>query len=271
VAKLFLSLNSAISVPYSTFRIGLFWISAIALINVIAAPTSAQEIAPAPSQQVTFGDRETFDNRGIQFDVDTVVEFEFLEAHGAYQSVFGVINLATGEKTPLIQETKPSDLPQSPIAPSTFANDAGSNVDFLSTPGNAVPQPLAEFDFKANTPYALYLESFYNGRSEQVFYSIDSRNPSNMQRVQFKSPIQSLVDGGVTVDWDDTGSLLVMSPEEDQDFDDFIVRAGGHVACVQAPVTDQKQRQSAMPTGTPTGAPEALTASARSISCRSPY
>lgn len=34
------------------------------------------------------------------------------------------------------------------------------------------------------------------------------------------------------LNWDDTGSLLVATPEEDRDFDDFLVRAGGNLACV---------------------------------------
>jgi len=188
-------------------------------------------VMPAQAQEVIFSPREDFDNQGIQFDVDTVVEFEFVEAHGAYQSVFGIINLVTGEKTPLIQEVRPSDVSQDPIVPSTHANDAGLSTDFLSTPGNAVPQPLAEFEFKANTPYVFYLESFYNGRSEQMFYSEDRRNSSSSHRVKFDRPIQNLVNGGILLNWDDTGSLLIVQSQEDQDFDDFIVRAGGHVGC----------------------------------------
>jgi len=98
--------------------------------------------------------------------------------------------------------------------------------------GNTVTQPLAEFDFKANTPYAFYLESFLNGKSEQIFYSVDSRNPNNTQRIKFDSAIDRLGNGGVMLNWDDTGSLLVTGTEEDRDFDDFSVRAGGNLACV---------------------------------------
>lgn len=174
---------------------------------------------------------ERFNNDTIQFEVDTIVEFEFVESHGAYQSTFGVVNLATGEKTPLISEARPSDRPQNPEAPSTYRTDAGQSNDFLGTPGNAVPQPLAEFQFKANVPYAFYLESFYNGQSAGIFYSSDRRNPEGTQRIRFDGDTPNLGEGGVTLRWDDTGSLLVMRPEEDQDFDDFLVRAGGHVAC----------------------------------------
>jgi hypothetical protein len=185
--------------------------------GVFAAPVQAQE---------------SFDGSGVQFDVDTVVEFEFLESHGAYQSTFGVINLQTGEKTPLIQEIKPSDTPQNVEVPSDFQNDVGRASDFLGSPGNTVTQPLAEFNFRANTPYAFYLESFLNGKSEEIFYSVDSRNPGNTQRARFDSSIDRLGNGGILLSWDDTGSLLVTTPDEDRDFDDFLVRAGGNLACV---------------------------------------
>lgn len=176
--------------------------------------------------------QEQFDGNGIQFDVDTVVEFEFLESHGAYQSTFGIVNLQTGEKTPLIQEIKTSDTPQNVEVPSNYQDDIGRASDFLGSVGNTVTQPMAEFNFKANTLYAFYLESFLNGKSEEIFYSVDSRNPNNTQRIKFDSAIDRLGNGGVMLNWDDTGSLLVKVPDEDRDFDDFLVRAGGNLACV---------------------------------------
>ena len=168
--------------------------------------------APAHAQ-------EKFDGNGVQFDVDTVVEF-------------GVINLQTGEKTPLIQEIKPSDILQNAEVPSNYQDDIGRASDFLGSVGNTVTQPLAEFNFKANTLYAFYLESFLNGKSEKIFYSVDSRNPNNTQRIKFDSTLDRLGNGGVMLNWDDTGSLLVTVPDEDRDFDDFLVRAGGNLACV---------------------------------------
>ena len=162
-----------------------------------------------------------------------MVEFEFVESRGSYQSTFGVINLLTGEKTPLLAEVKPSDVPQPLVAPSSFTTDAGTATtnDFLGTPGNTVPEPLAEFEFKANTPYAFYLESFLNGRSEDAFYSANNRNPNRALRVQFGGGFDSLAAGGALLTWDDTGSLLVDAAEQDRDFDDFVVRAGGYLAC----------------------------------------
>jgi hypothetical protein len=186
--------------------------------------------------------QEQFDTDAIAFEVDTVVEFEFLESNGLYQSTFGVINLETGERTPLIAEIKPSDALQSVNLPSNFQDypNFQSQYDSLGTPGNAVPEPLAEFEFKANTPYAFYLESFYNGHSAGVVYSTSGQNLGGSDRIVFEGNtlegnIVALGNGGVVLRWDDTGSLLVQPAEEDRDFDDFIVRAGGHLDCLPSP------------------------------------
>src|SRR4028119_2162579 len=68
---------------------------------------------------------DQFDLNGIQFDVDTIIEFEFVQSHGPYQSAFGVINLDTGEKTPLIAEVKPSDNFQDVTRPSQDRGTSG--------------------------------------------------------------------------------------------------------------------------------------------------
>ncbi len=177
--------------------------------------------------------QEIFGNRGIQFERDTVVEFEFLESNGAYQSAFGVINLTTGEKTLLIEEVKPADVNQSMSGPSDFSTNLGlsDRSDFLGTPGNTVPQPLAEFQFQANTPYAFYLESFHNGQPAGTLYSDNTQNSGTNQQVIFEGGMPGLASGGVLLRWDDTGSLMVRESLQDRDFDDFVIRAGGHVAC----------------------------------------
>jgi hypothetical protein len=176
---------------------------------------------------------ENFSNGGVQFDVDTIIEFEFVSAHGAYRSEFGVINLDTQEKTALIREVKPSDVFQTVTRPSSYKDDrdTNSNEDFLSTPGKAVPQPLAEFLFKANTRYAFYLQSFYNDRPVGILYSTDIQNPTSKQQTKFYGDLSALANGGTEIRWDDTGSALVRTNLQDTDFDDFTVRAGGHIAC----------------------------------------
>jgi hypothetical protein len=178
---------------------------------------------------------DQFDTNSIQFDVDTIVEFEFVQSHGAYQSTFGVINLDTGEKTPLIAEAKPSDNPQDINRPSQYRPPGERDPrDFTGTPGNAVPQPLAEFTFKANTRYAFYLESAYNGRPVGIVYSATAQNPGGNQQAKFEGNFSGLANGGTITLWDDTGSALVKPNRQDTDYNDFIVRAGGHLACPYA-------------------------------------
>jgi hypothetical protein len=195
-------------------------------LSVLSGFLIAANVTPAQA-------RDQFNNNAIQFDVDTVVEFEFLESNGVYQSTFGVINTNTGERTPLIVEIKPSDLTQPVNVPSDFTNDTplDDRDDFLGTPGNTVPEPLAEFEFQANTPYAFYLESFYNGQSAGVVYSTSLQNSGGTTRIMFDGDVPALATGGVLLQWDDTGSLLVQPAQEDRDFDDFVVRAGGHLDC----------------------------------------
>ncbi len=176
---------------------------------------------------------DVYGNTGIQFDVDTIVEFEFLKSNGAYQSTFGVINLDTGEKTPLLVESDSADRPQDVNRPSDFEDDTelSETDDFVGTPGRTVRNPLPEFQFQANTRYAFYLESTYNGRPAGILYSTDAQNPGSNQQARFEGNLNALLNGGSVIRWDDTGSVLVRTGQQDQDFDDFIVRVGGHEAC----------------------------------------
>jgi hypothetical protein len=196
------------------------------LVGVMAAGVLGMFSKPAQAA-------DQFGTRGIQFDVDTIVEFEFVESHGAYQSTFGVINLDTGEKTPLLAEVKPSDIFQNPNTPSDYRRSP-SKPDFIGTPGNTVPQPLAEFAFKANNRYVFYLESTYNGRPAGMVYSTNAQNPGGNQQAKFEGEVAGLANGGTINLWDDTGSVLVKPNQDDVDFNDFVVRAGGHIACPYA-------------------------------------
>lgn len=211
-----------------------WWLGAIAsslLLGGLATPVQAEEI---------------FGTEGIRFDVDTIVEFEFIKSNGAYQSIFGIVNLDTGEKTPLFTEVKPSDNPQALLEPSDYSSDlsANDNDDFLGTPGNTVPEPLAEFEFQANTRYAFYLESSFQGRPAGVLYSTNFQNQTNGSRlVRFEGSLGNLADQGIAIIWDDTGSVIVKPNAQDRDFDDFLVRAGGHLACPYNTTTSQQQSQ----------------------------
>jgi hypothetical protein len=166
---------------------------------------------------------ESFDNQAIQFDKDTSVEFEFVESRGAYQSTFGVVNLSTGEKTPLFREVKPSDENQ---------ETSSRQKDFLGTPGNTVPNPFAEFSFKANTPYSIYLESTIKGKDAGIVYSLNRVNKAGNQQAKLSENSSGLGNGrGVKISWDDTGSVLVKPNKDDSDFNDFVVIAGGFKPC----------------------------------------
>lgn len=156
---------------------------------------------------------DSFSNTRIEFDVDTIIEFQFDGSNGIYQATFGVENLANGERTPLFFEVGGSQTPNQPVR--TTSN----------TPG------VTEFYFVANTPYALYLESEYDGRPSGTVYSDSSRNPSGERLMDFSGGVDGLVNGGVLIRMDDTGSLLVRPSQEDRDFNDFRVRAGGHLGC----------------------------------------
>ena len=204
-------------------------------------------------------------NKGIQFKENTTIEFEFIESHGAYQSTFGVIDLdscqTTAEggiifdscaKSPLLAETKPSDTNQSVLRRSTYEDNLSrSNADFMGTPGNTVPQAMTEFTFKTGKKYAFYLESRYEGKLAGVVYSVDLFNSQTNRQALFNEEIpatqlatrrnipnsetnqfDSLINGGLLLRFDDTGSTLVKDDYQDVDFDDFVVGIGGYESCV---------------------------------------
>jgi hypothetical protein len=152
---------------------------------------------------------EQFNEQNIQFDRDTIIEFEFLRSNNAAQSTFGVVNLATGEKTPLVGETRAQDKP-------------GKN--YTGTPGKAVRKPFAEFTFKSGTPYALYLESSVKGKAANTVYSTPDKNGGS-QLVKFDSDATALGGQGIKIGWNDGTSTKAGS------FNQFMVIAGGGVGC----------------------------------------
>ncbi len=205
-----------------------------------------------------------FGNNKIQFDRDTTIEFEFIESHGAYQSTFGVLDLDScqtqggGEiifdscdKTALIVEAKASDAQDTVNRPSSHEDTLSQQsleTDFIGTPGNAVPRPMSEFKFKAGKSYAFYLESSFNGEFAGIVYSAASLNSQgNVQAIFEEGSIETaqmisrqnipdhnenqyeaLINGGILIRFDDTGSQLVKTDYQDVDFDDFVVGIGGY-------------------------------------------
>lgn len=205
-------------------------------------------------------------NKGVRFDEDTIVEFEFIESHGAYQSTFGVIDLdscradSSGEiifdsctKTPLLSEVKASDSFDfnDVYRESSYETDlqTGRNNDFLGTPGNTVPNYMAEYQFKADKIYVFYLESQFDNKPAGVVYSTDIMNSKGNKQALFNqedlttqtvaqrrnnagfdtNKFDALINGGLLVNLDDTGSTLVKTVNEDADFDDFVVGIGGYI------------------------------------------
>jgi hypothetical protein len=152
---------------------------------------------------------EQFNPQGVQFDRDTIVEFEFLRSNNKAQSTFGVVNLATGERTPLIAETRATDKPK------------GTN--YIGTPGKAVRKPYAEFTFQSNTAYGFYLESKVKGKAPVVVYSTPDKN-GGAQVVNFDNDATALGSQGIKMAWNDGVS-------SNSSFDAFTVIAGGGVGC----------------------------------------
>jgi hypothetical protein len=152
---------------------------------------------------------EQFNNQTVQFDRDTIIEFEFKGSNNAAQSTFGVLNLATGEKTPLISEARAQDKP-------------GKN--YTGTAGKAVRKPYAEFTFKSGTPYSLYLESTTKGKGTTTVYSVPDKN-GGAQLAKFDNDATALGTQGVKIGWNDGTSA------KGGNFNQFLVIAGGGVGC----------------------------------------
>ncbi|PSB57598.1 hypothetical protein, partial [Chamaesiphon polymorphus] len=151
---------------------------------------------------------EQFNNQTIQFNRDTIIEFQFLKSNNAAQSTFGVLNLATGEKTPLINEARAQDRP-------------GRN--YAGTSGKAVRKPFAEFTFKSGTPYTLYLESNVRGKGITTVYSVPEKN-GGAQLARFDNDATALGTQGVRIGWNDGTSSR-------GGFNQFLVIAGGGIGC----------------------------------------
>ncbi len=228
-----------------------FFVGTLGLLNAMSLSASADVVG----------------NEGIRFNEDTIVEFEFIESHGAYQSTFGIIDLDSCQtnssgtimfksciKTPLLSEVKASDSFDTVYRRSTYKTNlqTGRDNDFVGTPGNTVPEFKQEFLFKANKKYAFYLESKFDGKPVGTVYSKDLHNSSGNRQALFTkegllstediakrrnvppdetNQFDSLINGGLLINFDDTGSALVRSDLEDADFDDFVVGMGGGIIC----------------------------------------
>ena len=198
------------------------------LIGAMASGLFGSFAAPVQAQ-------DAFGNQVIQFPVDTTVEFEFKESHGAYQSTIGIVDLETGQPVQvLFSESKPYDqfgTGQSQTR-SPGQNNIGTSLDFLGTvQGGTVQNQLTEFTFQANKRYAFYLESVSpTGQTRRTVLS------SSSLAAVFDGSLSSGERGGVVgsrIAWDDDG--LPQAPGKDDDFDDFVIEAGGYLIEVGCP------------------------------------
>jgi hypothetical protein len=198
------------------------------LMGAIAAGLVGSLAAPAQAQ-------DSFGNQVVQFPVDTTVEFEFKESHGAYQTTLGIINLDTGQPVKvLFSEVKPyDDFGAGRTQVRTFGqNNLGTPLDHLGTvQGGTVQNQFSEFTFQANTRYGFYLESVSaTGQTRRTVLST-----SNLAAV-FNGALDAGNRSGITgtrIAWDDDG--LPQAKGKDDDFDDFVIEAGGYLVSVPCP------------------------------------
>lgn len=183
-------------------------LSALGLVGAIAHSAPAQE---------------SLSNSSIQFTETTVVEFEIVDTHGYYQSTVGIVNLKTGQKTPLFVEKQGFDAPTSSVA---GRDDTNTNADFKGTVeggtivnGAGEASNLIKYTFEAGTPYALYLDSV-DPRTKQTRVSVVS---TNVNAASFAGSLTAGESGNL-IKWDDAG---LPRPGKDSDFDDFAIIAGG--------------------------------------------
>jgi hypothetical protein len=122
-------------------------------------------IPTVPAQAVSM-----FDNKGIFFEKDTKVQFDFLQSNGWWRSDFGVKNLDTGIKDILLTEVLNVD------------PGSGRHNDNKGTPGIAVKNTRNSFTFEADINYTFFLTSFNkNGNPDTPYntqYSTTTLNPT---------------------------------------------------------------------------------------------
>lgn len=229
---------------------GFFWGGLLKGLTLAALPLGlVVSGAAAQAQSVeTFAKKfeDSLQDGLFRVKEDTLVQFEFVQSNGAYKTSFGVINLETGARTPLIIETKNSDVFQDENRPSDFQTDlsAGNAKDFRGTPGNSVPEAKRDYLFVAGVPYAFYIESTWKGKPAGIIYSnnqvrskVEGAPPAQLTGfeipdVLIEGGFAALTSGqGVLLRWDDTGSQLVKIKDQDRDYDDFVVIAGG-IPCI---------------------------------------
>lgn len=197
----------------------LLGVMALGVVSSLAAPVRAED---------------SFANQVVEFPVDTTVEFEFKESHGALQSSLGILDLETGQPVKeLFTEVKPYD-DYGTGRPQTRGgqNSIGTRLDFVGTvEGGTVANRTSEFTFKANTRYAFYLQSVSaTGQTRRTVVS------TSTLAALFNGTLDSGSHDGIVgtrIAWDDDG--LPQANRKDDDFDDFVIEAGGYLVTIPCP------------------------------------
>lgn len=171
-------------------------------LGLVASSTLAFS-APAEAAVISFG------TGGIEFDTDTVVDFEFILSNGSFQSGFGIADAEGNILTTLFSENAPGF-------------DDPAHDDFVGTPGITVTDPTASFTFLAGQEYSFFLTTEI---APGVVFSTTELNAPTTVQAQFTGDVAT----GAEVAFDDRGA------GDDKDFNDFRVRA--QVADVPEPTT----------------------------------
>lgn len=206
------------------------------LVATAAAATALFGVVSGPAQAFDFG------NGGMKFDEDTVVDFNFLESHGYYKGLLGVLGPG-GTKTYLgIQENK-------------FSDTDTSLGEWQGTCGNAVTTCTDSFTFKAGQTYSLFLDSWGATKRNTTVYSTTALNTGSQvkdgvsyafgQQVKFFDDLSVLNDTKIRSDkslqsklvttpglanTDPYGKTILMAWEDQgqgihTDYNDFLVTA----------------------------------------------
>lgn len=167
--------------------------------------------------------QEALNNNAVQFQEDTVIEFELVDTHGYYQSTFGVIDGNTKQKIPLFVEVRGYD----EATPSVQGrDDTGNTPDYRGTVeggtvvnGEGQANKYIKYTFKSGVPYVFYLDSV-DPRTKETKTTLISLNGASSR---FSGSLEAGETGNL-IEWDDSG---LPRPGKDNDFDDFAIIAGG--------------------------------------------
>jgi hypothetical protein len=185
--------------------------------------TSALTLSTVPAQAATL-----FGNEGIKFDVDTIVDFNFVRSQGLFQSTLSIV---TANDLKVVKPLFTENVPFDKTSPDFF----GFCPKTVTASGTA-SDCTNSFLFQAGVDYSFALNSGAGNPAgtNGIVYSTNSLNtPVSQQAFFFKPPVPSEGDrptapnpssgdpfaGPVVISFDDLGA------NNDKDFQDYIFTA----------------------------------------------